>query len=76
MAYSAEKTLPVAWLDEKLLLYCHGWDSNLDLPHNMTMSNKVARSYPLGHAGEKCVSFGIVVQQSKARGRHFIQLYV
>ncbi|KAK2156949.1 hypothetical protein LSH36_202g12010 [Paralvinella palmiformis] len=29
MAYSAEKALPVAWLDENLLLHCRDRDSNL-----------------------------------------------
>ena len=33
MAYSVEKTFPVAWLDEKLLqLYCH--DRGLKLQHS------------------------------------------
>ena len=50
MAYSVEKTLSVVWLDEKLPYYsATGGIRTSDLPHSMTMSKKVLRSYPQGH---------------------------
>ena len=47
MAYSAEKNLPVAWLDENSF-YCSGTARvrTPDFPHNMTMCKE---SYLLIH---------------------------
>ena len=45
MTYSVEKTLPVAWLDEKLVLL-YSTTAGIrtsDLPHSITMSKNVPR---------------------------------
>jgi len=51
MASSAEKTLPVVWLDENSYYSPTGGIQTSNIPHSITMSKKVPPSYPLGHRG-------------------------